>query len=68
MRKLRGTVARNVRRLRQARGWTQQALADRIAVRRAYVTQIELGTSGVSLEILEQLARVFRVKPGALLE
>jgi transcriptional regulator with XRE-family HTH domain len=68
MRKLRGTVARNVRRLRQARGWTQQALADRIAVRRAYVTQIELGTSGVSLEILEKLARVFRVKPGALLE
>jgi transcriptional regulator with XRE-family HTH domain len=61
-------VARNVRRLRRARGWTQQALADRMHVRRAYITQIESASRGVSLEILEKLAKAFRVKPGALLE
>jgi len=61
-------VAQNVKRLRVARGWTQQELANRIDVHRVYVTQIENGTRGVSLEILAQLAKVFRVKASALLE
>jgi len=61
-------LARNVKRLRMARGWTQQELADRINVRRPYITQIEGATRGVSLEVLEQLAKAFRVKASALLE
>jgi transcriptional regulator with XRE-family HTH domain len=61
-------LAKNVRRLRRAHGWPQQALADRIGVHRVYVTQIETGRRGVSLEVLEKLARVFRVKPATLLE
>ena len=42
-------------------------LADRIDVRRPYITQIESATRGVSLEVLEQLAKAFRVKPATLL-
>jgi transcriptional regulator with XRE-family HTH domain len=61
-------IARNVKRRRDARGWAQQELADRLEVRRAYVTQIESGARGVSIEVLEKLARVFRVKVGTLLE
>jgi len=61
-------VGRTVKRLRIARGWTQQELADRIDVRRPYITQIESATRGVSLEILEQLAKALRAKPAALLE
>jgi transcriptional regulator with XRE-family HTH domain len=60
-------VARNVRKRRDAHGWSQQALADRLDVQRAYVTQIESGARGVSLEVLEKLAKVFRCSMGELL-
>ena len=61
-------VARNIRTRRMARGWTQQALADRIGVDRVFVTQLEGATRNVSLDVLERLARAFRVKPATLLE
>jgi transcriptional regulator with XRE-family HTH domain len=61
-------VARNIRARRTERGWTQQALADRIGVDRVFVTQLAGATRNVSLDILERLARVFRVKPSTLLE
>ncbi len=60
-------VARNVRKRREARAWTQQHLADKLQMQRAYVTQIEGGTRGVSLEVLEKLAREFQCSIGALL-
>jgi transcriptional regulator with XRE-family HTH domain len=61
-------IARNVRRHREARGWTQQELARRLRVHRVYVAQIETATRGVSVKILEQLGKVFRVKPGRFLD
>jgi transcriptional regulator with XRE-family HTH domain len=61
-------VAQNVKRLREARGWTQAELARRIGVKRPYVTMIEAGVRTVSLDLLRTLARVFHVKPGRLLE
>jgi transcriptional regulator with XRE-family HTH domain len=61
-------IGKNVRRHREARGWTQEQLARRLRVHRVYVTQIETAARGVSLEILEQLGKVFRVKPGRFLD
>jgi transcriptional regulator with XRE-family HTH domain len=61
-------VARNVKQRREGRGWTQQELADRTQMRRAYVTQIESGARGVSIEVLEKLAKAFRVKVATLLK
>ena len=61
-------VARNIRQRRQARGWTQAALAERIGVDRVFVTQLEGATRNVSLDVLERLARVFRVRPDTLLK
>jgi len=61
-------VARNVKRQRLARGWSQRDLANRIGVHRVYITQIEGATRGVSLEVLEQLAKAFRVKASTLLD
>jgi transcriptional regulator with XRE-family HTH domain len=65
---LMATVARNIRRHRQARQWTQAELAARIGVDRVFVTQLEGATRNVSLVVLERLARVFRVKPDTLLK
>jgi transcriptional regulator with XRE-family HTH domain len=60
-------VARNVRKRRDARRWSQQALADKLGVQRAYVTQIESGARGVSLAVLEKLAKTFQCSMGDLL-
>jgi transcriptional regulator with XRE-family HTH domain len=68
MGRLMATVARNIRQRRTARGWTQAELAERIGVDRVFVTQLEGATRNVSLDVLERLARVFRVPPGTLLK
>ncbi|MGJ4972910.1 helix-turn-helix domain-containing protein [Bradyrhizobium sp. SZCCHNS3018] len=41
MNDLRDTVARNLRRLRTGKGWTQEELAFRAKVDRSYVSQLE---------------------------
>jgi len=61
-------VARNVRRGRQARGWTQQRLADRVGTSRIYVAQVEGAAKELSLEMLGRFAKALRVKPGRLLD
>ena len=61
-------VGSNVKRTRQARGWTQAELARRVGISRIYVTQIEGATKECSLMMLGRLAKALRVKPDALLE
>jgi transcriptional regulator with XRE-family HTH domain len=61
-------AGRNIKRERQRRGWTQEALAGRVGTSRFYVAQLEAGTKQCSLEMLDRMAKALRVKPGALLE
>lgn len=61
-------IGQNVKRLRQRRGWTQEALARKTGLHRVSLAQIERGAKGPSLEMLERLAGAFRVKPGRLLD
>ena len=60
-----GRVARRlgvtVRRLRQARGWTMKAAAERFGVVAVTLRRIESGVGNPSLAILFQIARHFRV-------
>jgi transcriptional regulator with XRE-family HTH domain len=60
-------IGRNVQRRREARGWSQQQLADRIQVERPYVSMIEAGVRSVSLEVLAKLATVFQCSMGEVL-
>jgi transcriptional regulator with XRE-family HTH domain len=60
-------VGRNIKRERQARDWTQAALAARIGTSRIYIAQLEAGAKQCSLEMLARVAKALRVKPGALL-
>jgi transcriptional regulator with XRE-family HTH domain len=56
-----------IRELREARGWTQTELADRVGVRQATISAIENAhTTGIDFNVLERLADAFGVEPGAL--
>jgi transcriptional regulator with XRE-family HTH domain len=58
----------NVRRLRQARDQSLEALADEVGLAYTYVGQIERGTRNPTLAVVERFAAVFAVDPRALLE
>jgi len=53
------TVKNRVRDLRQARGWTQQALADAAGVSRQSINSIECNRYVPSLPLALTFARVF---------
>jgi transcriptional regulator with XRE-family HTH domain len=57
-----------VKRLREKKGLTQEALAKAAGVHRVYVAQIETRVKVPSLATLEKLARALGVKVGRLLE
>jgi transcriptional regulator with XRE-family HTH domain len=53
---LKDVVARNLLRLRQANGWTQEELADRVGLSVRYVGQVERGEASMSVTVLGQFA------------
>jgi transcriptional regulator with XRE-family HTH domain len=61
-------VAGNVKRMRIARGLSQQVLADKAKIHRVYLAKIEGGARTPSLEMLDRLAKALKVKVGKLLE
>ena len=57
-----------IKALREARGWTQETLATKAKVSRVTIGRIEIGHSRPSLELLERLAKILRVKVGDLID
>ena len=64
---LREVFATNVRRLRHARGLSQDALAYEAKVSRSYLSQIEKGAFFASLRIVARLAKALDIEPAELL-
>lgn len=60
---LREIVAKNLRRLRQAKGLSQEELADRAAINRNYVGMLEREQHAATIDMLEKLADVLDVDP-----
>jgi len=56
-----------LKRRRLERGWTQQALADRAGVARNTIARLETGNRRPSFQMLERLARAFRLSLADLL-
>lgn len=61
-------LARNLRRLRQARDWSQEDLAHEAGIHRTYVSDLERAARNPSISIIERLATALGVKPGKLLD
>lgn len=59
--------ASNLRRLRVATGFSQEALAERAGLHRTYVSSIERAERNVSLENILRLAEALAVDPRELL-
>jgi len=64
---LREVFAGNLRRLRHAKGLSQDALAYEAEVSRSYLSQLEKGAFNASLKIIGKLAAVLGVEPAELL-
>jgi transcriptional regulator with XRE-family HTH domain len=64
---LREVFATNLRRLRHAKGLSQDDLAYEAEVSRSYLSQLEKGAFYASLKIVGKLAAVLQVEPAELL-
>ena len=65
--KLPRTLGKNIQRLRKVAGLTQEKLAGKIKMSRAYIGYIEQGRNAPSLEALEKIARALKTTVSALL-
>ena len=59
------TIGRNVKTLRQSRGLTQKAFAERVDTSFHTIVSIERGKA-TSLEVIEKIALIFEVTPAVL--
>jgi transcriptional regulator with XRE-family HTH domain len=64
---LREVFATNLRRLRHAKGLSQDDLAYEADVSRSYLSQLEKGAFYASLKIIGRLAEALNVEPAELL-
>lgn len=60
-------LARNLRALRLARGWSQEKMAEKCGLHRTYVGAIERGERNVTLETLNTLALALGVSAAELI-
>jgi transcriptional regulator with XRE-family HTH domain len=65
--KLRGALARNLRRLRSVQKLSQEELADRADVNRNYVGMLEREEHAATVDVLEKLADVLEIDAAELL-
>ncbi|MCA9961140.1 MAG: helix-turn-helix transcriptional regulator [Anaerolineales bacterium] len=62
------TIGKRIAQLRQARGLTQQQLADRIAVSRVAVSHFEMDLALPSERTITLIAGIFKLRPHALVD
>ncbi len=61
-------LANNVRRLRKAKGWSQEKFAFEADIHRTYISEIERGRRNPTVSVLDRLAKPLGVAPGRLLD
>lgn len=65
---LKGNLSRNIKAARKAMKLSQEQLALDASIDRTYISQLERGVCNPSLEVLDKVARILKVKVTDLLE
>lgn len=60
-------MGRNIRRVRTARGLSQEEVAFRAGMKRSYLSEVELGQRNPTVRALERLSHALEVDPRDLL-
>jgi transcriptional regulator with XRE-family HTH domain len=61
-------LARNLIKLRNDKGWSQEDLADAAGLHRTYVSGLERQIRNPTVLVLERIAKAFKVSAGRLLD
>lgn len=59
---------RLVRSLREKKGFSQEAFADKVGIHRTYIGGIERGERNPTLTMISRIAKALRIEPAKLLE
>lgn len=65
---IREVLALNLRKLRQARGLSQEELAHRAGIDRTYVSSLERSVYAAGIDVVDRIARVLGVEASDLLK
>ena len=65
---IREVFARNLRKARNVKGLSQEALAYEAGVDRTYISALERGVYSATIDMVGKLAAVLEIEPSALLE
>ena len=65
---VRQRLARNLRKLRLAKGLSQETFADEAGLHRTYVSDLERGSRNPTISVVEKIARALEVPIGKLLD
>ena len=65
---IREVFARNLRKARQVKGLSQEALAHEAGVDRTYISALERGVYGATIDMVDKLAVVLNVEASLLLQ
>ena len=65
---VRRRVGRNVKKVRQDRGLSQEGLAFECGLHRTYISGVERGVRNPTVMVLEQIAKTLKVPAARLLE
>lgn len=60
-------IGKNIKKAREEKGLTQEELAQKVEVHVSYISRIERGVVNPSIEVIENIAKVLKVKSSAIL-
>jgi len=66
MKNIREILGSNLKKLRLQKGWTQIFVAENLQITESFLSQIESGKKGISLDLIESFSNFFNVPIASL--
>ena len=65
---VRRRLAKNMKRLRDQEGWSQEELAERSGLHRTYISGVERGGRNPTLTVIDKIANALKVRIAELVD